>query len=80
MKRRRAALADIPHRGGAEMPITLSTDWSPKQAVAVFELPGELRERVWVQYGLQIQQVFRCQQRTAAPDATDDIDEADVPF
>ena len=65
------------------MPMTLPTDWSPEQAVAVFEILDELRERVWVHYGLQIQQVLRRQQRTAAHDAAGDIgdiDEADVPF
>ena len=43
------------------MPMTLPTDWSPEQAVAVFEILDELRERVWVHYGLQIQQVLRRQ-------------------
>lgn len=70
----------MPQRGGKAMPMTLPTDWSPEQAVAVFEILDELRERVWAHYGLQIQQVLRGQQRTAAHDAADDIDEADVPF
>jgi len=62
------------------LPITLLTDWSPEQAVAVFEVLDELRERVWDHYGLQIQQVLRDQQCTAAPGAARDIDETDVPF
>lgn len=60
--------------------MTLPTDWSSEQALAVFEILDELRERVWVPYGLQIQQVLRDQQCTAALDTEDDIDEADVPF
>lgn len=80
MTRRRAAPAAITQRGRAASPMTLPTDWSPEQAVAVFEILDELRERVWVHYGLQIQQVLRGRQPTAAHDAADDIDEADVPF
>lgn len=79
MTRRRAAPAAIPQRGGAAMPMTLPTDWSPEQAVAVFEILDELRERVWVHYGVQIQRVLRGQQRTAAHDVAHDIDD-DVPF
>jgi len=78
--RRRAAPETIARHGRAAMPMTLPTDWSPEQATAVFEILDELRERVWAHYGLQIQQVLRGQQRTAAHDAADDIDEADVPF
>ena len=61
--------------------MTLPTDWSPEQALAVFEILDELRERVRVPYGLQIQQVLRDDRSTVAPAAHDiDIDEADVPF
>lgn len=81
MKRRCAVPAAIPQRNGAAMPMTLHTDWTPEQAVAVFEILDELRERVWAHYGLQIQQVLRDERGTAFR-ATDDIsiDEADVPF
>ena len=57
------------------------SDWLPEQAVAVFELLDELRERVWDRYGLQIQQLLRDQRATAVRAADDiGIDEADVPF
>ena len=59
--------------------ITLPTDWSPEQAVAVFEILDELREHVWARYGLQIQQVLR-DQRSTPVSAADHIDDADVPF
>jgi hypothetical protein len=81
MKRRRAVPADIDftrHRVAAGS-ITLPTDWSPDQAVAVFEILDELREHVWARYGQQIQQVLREQRSTAIPAAAD-IDDADVPF
>lgn len=80
MTRGRAVPAAIRTRSTAAKQMTLPTDWSPEQAVAVFEILDELRERIWARYGLQIQQVLRRQQRTAAHDAADDIDEADVPF
>ena len=81
MKRRHAVPANVAQRGGAVTPMTLPTDWSPKQAVAVFEILDELRERVWAHYGLQIHQVLR-EERCTAVRAADDIsiDEADVPF
>jgi len=83
MKRRRALPAQIDftrHRVAAGS-ITLPTDWSPEQAVAVFEILDELREHVWARYGLQIQQVLRDERNTALPATRDiDIDEGDVPF
>lgn len=64
--------------------IALPTDWSPEQAVAVFAILDELRERVWVHYGLQIQQVLRDERSKAVPAAhgtdIDDDDDDDVPF
>ena len=83
MTRRRAAPADIdfPQQRVAAGSITLPTNWSPEQAVAVFEILDDLREHVWARYGMQIQQVLCDERGTALPAAGDiDIDEADVPF
>ena len=83
MKRRRTMPAQIDftrHRVAAGS-ITLPTHWSPEQAVAVFEILDELRDRIWERYGLQIQQVLREQCSTAVLAAGDiDIDDADVLF
>ena len=83
MKRRRAVPVDVDftrHHVAADS-ITLPTHWSPDQAVAVFEILDKLRERVWAQYGLQIQQVLRGERCTAVRAADDiRIDKADVPF
>ena len=83
MRRRRAVPAEIEvtrHRVAAGL-ITLPTHWSPEQAVAVFEILDELREKVWACYGLQIQQVLRDERGTAVRAADDiSIDEDDVPF
>ncbi|MEI7465656.1 MAG: hypothetical protein WCJ87_09930 [Burkholderiales bacterium] len=81
MTRRRAVPAQIDFTQHRVTPgsITLPTQWSPEQAVAVFEILDELREHVWARYGLQIQHVLRDERSTAVP-AAHDIDEADVPF
>ena len=83
MKRRRTMPAQIDftrHRVAAGS-ITLPTHWSPEQAVAVFDILDELRDRIWERYGLQIQQVLREQCSTAVLAAGDiDIDDADVLF
>ena len=80
MTRRRAVPTAIARHPGAAVSITLPTDWSPEQAVAVFEILDELRERVWARYGLQIQHVLREQRCTTRPNAADNIDDADVPL
>ena len=80
MTRRRAAPAAVARHRVAAGSIALPTDWSPEQAVAVFEILDELRDRVWAHYGLQIQQVLREQRCTTQPNAADNIDDADMPF
>ncbi|MEG4798905.1 hypothetical protein QUA69_28105 [Microcoleus sp. LAD1_D1] len=41
------------------LPLSLSveipTTWTPQQAVAVFDLLTEIRERIWDQYNVKIQ-------------------------
>jgi len=41
------------------LPLSLSveipTTWTPEQALAVFELLTEIRDRLWHQYNVQIQ-------------------------
>ena len=80
MTRRRDAPQTFARHRRATMSMTLPTEWSPEQAIAVFEILDELRERVWALYSLQIQGVLREQQRTTATSATHDINDADVPF
>jgi len=80
MTRRRTVPAASVSRPAAAVLIALPTDWSPEQAVAVFEILDEVRERVWAHYSRQIQQVLREQRCTTASTAVDNIDQADVPF
>ncbi|MDL2410896.1 hypothetical protein PY650_36295 [Rhizobium calliandrae] len=35
--------------------VEIPTTWTPEQALAVFELLTEIRDRVWHQYNVQIQ-------------------------
>ena len=42
-------------------------DWSPDQALAVFEIVDLLRERLWAHYGQQIQHAMRLQQAAPEP-------------
>ena len=61
--------------------ITLPEHWSPEQALAVFEIVDELRERLWHRYGGQIQQAMREQRSSDTPTAQLDIDYGDAsPF
>jgi hypothetical protein len=56
--------------------IVIPTTWTPEQALAVFELLDDLRDRLWTLHGSQIQDLLHQQQgsaasyaRTANPDA-----------
>ena len=39
--------------------------WSPEQALAVFELLDDLRDKIWAHYGLCLQQLLAEQPRAA---------------
>jgi hypothetical protein len=51
-----------------EIPVT----WTPEQALAVFELLDDLRERIWVLYNVQLQDLLREQQQAPGLDDSDD--------
>jgi hypothetical protein len=53
-----------------EIPVT----WTPEQALAVFELLDELREKIWTRYSDQIQELMAEQQQ--CPDVGDSDDNA----
>jgi hypothetical protein len=38
--------------------------WSTEQALAVFELLDDLRDKIWAHYGLHLQQLLAEQQQT----------------
>lgn len=55
----------------------MDATWTPEQALAVWELLDDLRDRIWTHYGLVIQNQLREQHITN--DALDDYDQ-DLPF
>lgn len=55
----------------------VDSNWTPQQALAVWELLDDLRERVWTHYGLAIQNLLHEQCVTRHP--IDDLD-PDLPF
>ena len=73
--------ARAPHTAGLPLaiPLPIPTYWTPEQAIAVFELIDDLRERIWSFYQVDLQQLTR-QQRQSEPVDPIDIDEDDPPF
>jgi hypothetical protein len=55
----------LPHQpSGLQYGLSFLIDaqWTPEQALAVFELLDDLRERIWLQYQSQIQALLQEQQ------------------
>ena len=48
-----------------QIDFTIPGHWSPEQALAVFELLDDLRDKIWAHYGLRVQQLLAEQQQTA---------------
>jgi hypothetical protein len=61
----------------AGLPFAVDSTWTPEQALAVWELLDDLRDRIWSHYGLVIQN--RMREQHIANDALDDYDQ-DLPF
>ena len=63
------------------IPFDIPDDWSPEQALAVYELLDTLRERVWDRYQLQLIKLLAPdtdQNDTSQPDLFE-LDD-DIPF
>ena len=52
--------------------IGIPVTWTPEQALAVYELLDELRERVWEIYDFRLQDLLREQQQPPSLDDSDD--------
>jgi len=50
-----------------EIPLT----WTAEQALAVYQMLDELREKIWVRYSCQLQDLLAEQQRRAGVDDGD---------
>jgi hypothetical protein len=55
--------------------LLIDPNWSPDQAMAVFELLDDLRDRIWAHYEVALQQKFRDERITEY-----DVDISDPPF
>jgi hypothetical protein len=42
--------------------VEIPAAWTPEEALAVFELLEELREKIWVRYSIQMQELLEEQQ------------------
>lgn len=61
------------------VPLPIPTYWTPEQAIAVFELIDDLRERIWSFYQVDLQELTR-QQRQPEPVDPVEFNEDDLPF
>ena len=78
----RASLrARAPHSAGLPhaIPLAIPIYWTPDQAIAVFELVDDLRERIWSIYQTDLQALMSQQRQSGAIDPVR-IDEDDLPF
>jgi hypothetical protein len=58
--------------------VLIPAAWTPEQALAVFELLDELRDRVWAIHGCQIQELLQQEQGFAAGVQNPSIRNADT--
>jgi hypothetical protein len=58
-----------------ELPVT----WTPEQALAVWEMLDELREKIWIRYSRQLQDMLAEQQSCPVLDHADG-DASDIDF
>lgn len=60
--------------------ISLPSDFSPEQASAIFEIVDALRDRLWLLYGPQIQQLMREDRSRAPACQPEQTHDGDPPF
>ena len=61
------------------VPLAVPAYWTPDEALAVFELIDDLRDRIWSIYRPDLQHLMD-KQRQPAPGDPSHIDEDDLPF
>lgn len=62
------------------MPFIFAKDWTPEEALAVFELLDDLRECIWQHYQIPIQTLLREQGQTNSSNDWQPEDANDPPF
>jgi hypothetical protein len=73
--RRAARTSGLP----LTVPLSIPAYWTPEEALAVFELVDDLRERIWSIYQNDLQDQMRQQRQSGAVEPIH-IDEDDLPF
>jgi hypothetical protein len=53
--------------------VEIPATWTPEQALAVFELLDEIRDKIWSRYGVRLQDLLHEQQTSSAVDPRNDI-------
>ena len=53
--------------------VEIPATWTPEQALAVFELLDEIRDKIWSRYGVRLQDLLQEQQTSSAVDHRNDI-------
>jgi hypothetical protein len=53
--------------------VEIPATWTPEQALAVFELFDEIRDKIWSRYGVRLQDLLQDQQISSALDHADEI-------
>lgn len=52
--------------------VEIPATWTPEQALAVFELLDEIKDRIWSRYGVRLQDLLQEQQASSAVGHRDD--------
>ena len=55
------------------IPVEIPATWMPEQALAVFELLDEIRDKIWSRYGVRLQDLLQEQQASSAVDHRNDM-------
>ena len=82
-QQREYGLAELGLGNTKAIPRTLriAANWTPKQAMAVYEILDDLMDVIWRQYGKDIQRALKHDRTYDAKDfSSPGIDETDVPF
>ena len=62
------------------IPFIIPADWSPEQALAMFELLNDLQHQIWAHYQLQILDLLREQQLDTTAAGSHNLPPEDPPF
>ena len=63
----------------SKIELAIPAYWSPEEALAVFDLIDDLRDKIWDHYGRQLQDLIKEQHQTKPLDQPDPA-QPDLPF